>query len=162
MTQMTYPRALYDGESGQVAAWVRRSDREPDLVRTTGTRVDYLATGAVTGGLFGLYRWSMGPDAGGADPHFHRTVAESFYVLTGTVKIFDGSGWTDAGVGDFFHVPPGGIHGFSNESGLPASMLIHFAPGAPREAYFEGLNDLAAMTEEERAAFFVAHDNLFI
>jgi hypothetical protein len=33
----------------------------------------------------------------------------------------------------------GGIHGFRNESGEPASMLLHFAPGAPREGYFEGL-----------------------
>jgi quercetin dioxygenase-like cupin family protein len=159
---MTYPRALYEGESGEVAVWVRRAGGEPDLVRTSGTRVDYLATGDATGGLFGLYRWSMGPDAGGAEPHFHRTMTESFYVLTGTVKFFDGAGWIDAGVGDFVHVPPGGIHGFSNESGAPASMLIHFAPGAPREAYFEGLNSLQQMTDEDRADFFVAHDNLFI
>jgi quercetin dioxygenase-like cupin family protein len=162
MTLMTYPRVLYDGETGEASTWVRRADTEPDLVRTTGTRVDYLATGRATGGLFGLYRWSMGPEAGGADPHFHRTMSESFYVLTGTVKFYDGSEWTDAGVGDFVHVPPGGIHGFSNQSGAPATMLIHFAPGAPREAYFEGLNSLHEMTEEEGAAFFVAHDNLFI
>lgn len=41
-------------------------------------------------------------------------------------------------------VPPGGLHGFRNESGARASMLLHFAPGAPREPYFEGLNRLAA------------------
>ena len=41
-------------------------------------------------------------------------------------------------------------------------MLIHFAPGAPREAYFEGLNDLDALSEDEKTAFFVAHDNLYV
>ena len=29
------------------------------------------------------------------------------------------------------------MHGFRNESGEPASMLILFTPGAPREDYFE-------------------------
>ena len=91
-----------------------------------------------------------------------RTMFESFFVLSGTVRIFDGSEWIDAGPGDFVHVPPGGIHAFRNESGAPASMLIHFAPGAPREAYFEGLNRLEEMSEGERSDFFVAHDNLFV
>jgi hypothetical protein len=62
-------------------------------------------------------------------------------------------------------VPEGGIHAFRNESGAPASMLILFAPGAPREAYFEGTARLSRgleMTEEERAAFYAAHDNIFV
>jgi mannose-6-phosphate isomerase-like protein (cupin superfamily) len=159
---MTYPQALYTKETGEVSAKIRRASIGPDLVRSTGTEVDYLATGALTGGLFGLYRWSMGPGRGGADPHFHRTVAESFFILSGTVKIYDGTGWFDAQVGDFVHVPPGGIHAFSNESNAPASMLIHFAPGAPREAYFEGLNHLDSLSEDEKSAFFVAHDNLYV
>jgi mannose-6-phosphate isomerase-like protein (cupin superfamily) len=159
---MTYPKARYNKETGEVSAWLRPASSNPELVRSTGTEVHYLATGAVTGGLFGLYRWSMGPSRGGADPHFHRTLAESFYILSGTVKILDGKEWINAQIGDFVHVPPGGIHAFSNESGEPASMLIHFAPGAPREAYFEGLNDLDALSEDEKTAFFVAHDNLHV
>jgi uncharacterized RmlC-like cupin family protein len=66
------------------------------------------------------------------------------------------------GPGDFVHVPEGGIHGFRNESGEPASMLIHFAPGAPREGYFEGLADLAAMSDEEKAEFYLRHDNHWV
>lgn len=159
---MTYPKALYTNANGEVSARLRLASADPDLVRSTGTEVHYLATGATTGGMFGLFRWSMGPNRGGADPHFHRTLSESFYILSGTVKIFDGKDWIDAQVGDFAHVPPGGIHAFSNESGGPASMLIHFAPGAPRETYFEGLNGLENLSAEEKAAFFVAHDNLYV
>ena len=114
----------------------------------SGTTVDYLATGASTGGLFGLYRWSM-PGTGGPGPHFHRTMTECFYVLVGRIKIYDGTAWRDCEPGDFVHVPIGGIHGFRNESGAPASMLIHFAPGAPREGYFEGNARFA--TEGSRA-----------
>ena len=58
-------------------------------------------------------------------------------------------------------MPAGGYHGFHNESG-PASMLLHFAPGAPREAYFETLARLAAgetMTDSERDEFMRHHDN---
>ncbi|MGH8927413.1 MAG: cupin domain-containing protein [Acidimicrobiia bacterium] len=69
-------------------------------------------------------------------------MSESFYILDGTVRIFDGSRWIDAVQGDYFSVPPGGIHAFSNKSGARAAMLILVAPGAPREAYFEGLDRL--------------------
>ena len=43
-------------------------------------------------------------------------------------------------------------------------MLIHFAPGAPREGYFEGLARWAAEGRPAAAAadaFYRAHDNLF-
>jgi len=152
---------IYLGAEGETSAWRRRSDQVPDLTYPTGNTVHYLATGASTGGLFGLYRWVMGPEPSGPGPHFHRTIAESFYVLTGTVRIFDGRDWIEAHPGDFVHVPPGGVHGFRNESGAPASMLLHFAPGAPREDYFEGLVGLADMTDEERADFMRYHDNLW-
>ena len=104
----------------------------------------------------------MSGDRGGAAPHIHRSFSESFYVLSGTVGIFDGAAWTDATAGDFAHVPPGGIHGFSNQSGAPASMLILFTPGAPREQYFEGLATLGALSDDERTVFFRAHDNLHV
>ena len=86
-------------------------------------------------------------------------------MLTGTVKFFDGTAWVDGRPGDFVHVPPGGIHGFRNESGEPASMLLHFAPGAPREPYFETLKavgDGLEMTPEEREAFMFAHDTFWL
>jgi hypothetical protein len=41
-------------------------------------------------------------------------------------------------------------------------MLLHFAPGAPREGYFEGMPELAAMTDEERAAFFLRNDTFWV
>ena len=47
-------------------------------------------------------------------------------------------------VDEFVYVPAGGIHAFRNESGAPASMLLLFAPGAPREPYFQALADAAA------------------
>ena len=71
----------------------------------------------------------------------------------------------DAGPGDYLYVPPGGLHSFKNTTDDPASMLILFSPGAPREAYFEGLLEIAEgkqMSSEELNAFFVEHDNNYV
>lgn len=162
---MSYPEPRYLGDAGEARATIRPDGAPPDLVYPNGTRVDYLATGASTDGLFGLYRWSMPGEETGPGPHFHRSIAESFYVLTGTVRIYDGRAWRDCVPGDFVHVPPGGIHGFRNESGEPASMLIHFSPGAPREGYFETNARFAAEgrpSEDDLAAFYAAHDNVWV
>jgi mannose-6-phosphate isomerase-like protein (cupin superfamily) len=159
---MTYPEPRYLGVKGEISAMYRAADHEPALTYSSGTTVHYLATGASTNGQFGLYRWEMGPTPGGPDPHFHRSISESFYILSGTVRIYDGTRWIDTVPGDFVHVPEGGIHAFRNESGQPASMLLHFAPGAPREGYFEGLLDLAGKSEEERAEFFLRHDTFWL
>jgi mannose-6-phosphate isomerase-like protein (cupin superfamily) len=102
-----------------------------------------------------------GPPSG-PDPHFHRSISESFFILSGTVRIFDGTRWIDATPGDFVHVPEGGVHAFRNESGEPASMLLHFAPGAPREGYFEGLIGLGSLSPEEKAEFFLRHDTFWL
>ncbi len=159
---MSYPEPRYRGGGGEISATYRPGDHAPELAYPNGNTVHYLATGGSTQGEFGLYRWEMGPDPSGPGPHFHRSISESFYVLSGTVRIFDGARWIDTTPGDFVHVPVGGIHAFRNESGAPASMLLHFAPGAPREGYFEGLLDLDLLPEEARAEFFLRHDNIWL
>jgi quercetin dioxygenase-like cupin family protein len=158
---MSYPDPVYFGEHGEASATYRSADEPHQLGAEPGNTVDHLALGEATGGAFGLYRWTFGPHVSGPDLHFHRTISESFYILAGTVLIHDGRDWRETVAGDFVHVPPGGVHGFRNESGAPASMLLLFTPGAPREEYFETLfaRGTASMTEEEKAAFFLRHDN---
>jgi mannose-6-phosphate isomerase-like protein (cupin superfamily) len=161
---MSYPDPVYGG-SGDVLARYRPVDTPPELPRPGGS-ASYLATGATTGGRFGLYRWDMGPERAGAEAHFHRTFSESFFVVSGTVSLFDGNTWLDGRAGDFVQVPEGGVHGFRNESGAPASLLILFVPGAPREAYFEGLVELAdgrwTPSHDELQAFLEEHDNIYV
>ena len=163
---MSYPEELYRGSTGDVSATYRPADRRADLTIGSAVALSYLATGASTAGRFGLYRWDAGPQSGGAAPHFHRTMSESFFVVSGRVELYDGKQWVDAGPGDFVYVPEGGLHGFRNQSDEPASMLILFAPGAPRERYFEGLAELAQMAErpsaEEMAEFYREHDTYWV
>jgi quercetin dioxygenase-like cupin family protein len=159
---MSYPPPRYLGRDGDRTARFRGADHQPELRYASGNTVHYLETGATTNGLFGVYRWEMGPEPSGPGPHFHRTMTESFYVLTGSIRIYDGSKWIDTAPGDWVHVPEGGVHGFRNESGAPASMLLHFSPAGPREAYFEGLPRLSQMTPDDREAFYVEHDNYWV
>ncbi|KNX38280.1 cupin domain-containing protein [Luteipulveratus halotolerans] len=162
---MSYPEPIYNGEHGEQSAWVRLGDAPPDLTYANGGTVDYLARGDQTAGQFGLYRWNFGTTVSGPDPHFHRTMSESFFILSGRVTIHDGRDWGERTAGDFVHVPAGGVHGFRNESGEPASMLLLFAPGAPREPYFETLKQLGeglTMTQDEKDAFYAAHDNFWV
>jgi mannose-6-phosphate isomerase-like protein (cupin superfamily) len=157
-----YPGVRYHGEGGEVSATFRPASTPPAIARPDGTAFHYLATRQSTDGDFGLYRVDMGPNSPGAANHFHRTISESFFVLSGTVRLFDGERWLDGTAGDFIYIPPGGLHAFKNESAAPASMLLLFAPGADREGYFEGLRGLGSMNAEERDAFFRLHDNLFL
>ena len=161
---MSYPHPRYTGDTGEISATFRRASEPAELNYASGNAVHYLATGAATAGRFGLYRWDFSAQQSGPAPHFHRTVSESFFILSGTVRLYDGKEWTDATAGDFSYVPEGGVHAFRNESGQVASMLILFAAGAPREEYFETLAQLGtqAMSDAEKAEFYLRHDNIWI
>lgn len=151
-----YPPDRYRGATGEPSAWMHRPGGEPDTRTSGGVTCEYLATGDRTERRFGLYRWTFGAEESGPPAHFHRSISEQFYVLSGTVQLLDGRGWLEAGPGDFLYVPEGGIHGF--RGGGHAQMLLMFAPGGPREDYFETLARGEAMTEEERADFMLRHD----
>ena len=143
----------YSEEAGEVSARYRSVGEVPSITYPSGTHIRFTAPGSTTSGQYGLFEWNMSGTPDGADPHFHKTFSESFYITEGTVRLFNGETWIDAVKGDFIYVPQGGIHAFSNESGAPARMLILFAPGPPREEYFSELAEIRSagrkLTEEE-------------
>lgn len=158
---MSYPPARHAGP-GRAAATFRPAATPPELVFGRSGAASYLATQQSTGGEYGLFRWDMGQSPGGPDAHFHRTMSEAFYVLHGVVLLYDGRAWLQASPGDFLYVPPGGVHAFRNPDGA-ASMLMLFAPGAPRQDYFQELAALddaarAAMTAQDWTAVYARHD----
>ena len=155
----------YELEAGEVSAVYRPIHEIERLIRPK-TAMTFVAPGSVTEGRYGLFRLDMQPRSGGPGAHFHRTFSESFYVIDGTVRLYGGAGWVSASAGDFLHVPEGGIHAFRNNADAPASMLILFAPGAPREDYFREVAALAEsgreMSREERTAFLARHDQFMV
>jgi mannose-6-phosphate isomerase-like protein (cupin superfamily) len=155
----------YVGEAGEINAVYRPLTEVPATVGRRGA-MRYVAPGSVTQGEFGLFLREMQPRAGGPGAHFHRTFSESFYVLEGTVRIYDGERWVDAKAGDFVYVPAGGIHAFRAESDAPSSMLILFAPGAARERYFEELAEIERsrrnLSDEEWTELYARHDQYMV
>jgi mannose-6-phosphate isomerase-like protein (cupin superfamily) len=153
----------YPGDTGEVSA-VFRSAAEVEQVTfaTSGTVARFVAPGSTTRGRYGLFEWNMQPHSGGSGAHFHRTFSESFYITSGIVRLYNGEKWVPAHAGEFLYVPEGGIHAFRNDDDGPASMLILFAPGPPREEYFRELAAIAAagrtLTEDEWTDLFARHD----
>jgi len=154
----------YEGSTGEVSG-VYVDAKAPGLTGPTGTW-HFVAPGSLTGRQFGLFRRDIAPRGGGPDPHFHRTFSESFYVLSGSVRLYDGKRWVEAAEGDFLYVPKGGIHAFSNDADEPASLLILFAPGFARERYFRALEEIgrsgAQLSDEEETAFLASHDQYMV
>ena len=147
---MSYPPPLYDGTTGEVSATIRPNDTRPrcDLPQReprplpVDRRLDRAPVRALP---LGVRRAAQRP--GRALPPDHdrvvlHPVRRGQHLRRDPLEPHRGPATTRT-------CPPGGLHGFRNESGA-ASMLLHFAPGAPREAYFEGLARAAAgetMTE---------------
>lgn len=155
-----YGSPKYLGENGRVDCKFRPASQPPEAVNKM-TSLTHFVTGSETGGAYGLFRCDFHSGGGGTGNHFHRTFQEDILVLSGSVALYDGEKWVDAGPQDFLHIPPGGLHAFENTSGEPASMLMLFSPGGPRERYFEDLARYGELTEDERRAFQISHDNWF-
>lgn len=157
----------YVGDSGEISATYRPIGDVETLRRPKVTNA-FVATGSVTNGQFGLFQYTMQPHAGGPDAHFHKTFSESFYIVEGTVRLFNGEKWVDTSAGDFLYVPEGGIHAFRNDSDALAQILILFAPAPPRENYFRELAELmdsgrrAELSDEEYAEFLARHDQYMV
>jgi mannose-6-phosphate isomerase-like protein (cupin superfamily) len=155
----------YQPSDGEISAIYRPVPELPDVIGATSS-MTFVAPGRLTRRQFGLFRRDMHPHAGGPDAHFHRTYSESFYVLSGTVRIYDGRSWVDANAGAFVYVPKGGIHAFSADSDQPSSMLILFAPGAARERYFIELEQIRAsgrkLTKREWTELYARHDQTMV
>jgi quercetin dioxygenase-like cupin family protein len=154
---MSYPSEAQRGTARfRAAADVAQVDYK------SGSSTRFVAPGSVTGSQFGLFEWALPAGGGGPSPHFHKTFSESFYVMTGTIGLFDGGHWISARPGDFLYVPQNGVHAFRNDADEPASMLILFAPAPPREKYFRELAEVAEsgreLSYDEWTDLFARHD----
>ena len=154
----------YERSDGEISA-THVPLAAPDLAGPANS-MTFLAPGRLTRRQFGIFRRDMGPHAGGPEPHFHRTFSESFYVLSGTVRFFDGETWFEATAGDFVYVPKGGIHAFDAASDEPASMLILFVPGPARERYFIEVDRIRdsgrKLTDRQWTELMARHDQYMV
>ena len=133
----------YVGDGGETSATAVPAATVRSLKFKSGTIARLVAPGSLTAGRYGLFRWDMPARAGGAGAHFHRTFSASFYVLDGTVSLFDGREWTTAEAGDYLYVPEGGIHGFMT---MPMLSLAQRARADVSHALSQHLSTSTART----------------
>ena len=88
-----YPPDTYHGDTGEASAWIRPSTTTPEIEYANGGSCEYLLSGPQSAGKLGIYRWSFGEKDSGPDAHFHKSIAELFYVLEGEVRLYDGHRW---------------------------------------------------------------------
>jgi quercetin dioxygenase-like cupin family protein len=107
-----------------------------------GSLVRFKVFSKDTGGLFEMYERELPPRMIGADPHFHRTTVETFYVVHGTATILCGDTKRDYDAGSIVVVPKNTVHAYANHTDFPLKVLIAFTPGLGHEEFFRGLSRL--------------------
>jgi mannose-6-phosphate isomerase-like protein (cupin superfamily) len=101
------------------------------------------AQSADGGGRFSLAETTLPPGLAGPPPHRHERLADSFYVLEGTLALRLEGETREAPPGSFAWVPPGTVHTFANEGEEPIRALNLMAP-AGFERYLKEVVRLSA------------------
>ena len=161
---MSYPPPLYTSDSGEVSAWLRPAWEVPDL-ESVNTQVHYLATGATTGGLFGLYRYEMSAARSGPDPHFHRTMSSrSSSCPARCASMTAPAGATSRRVTSRT-CRPAASTGSATSPASPSRCSCTSRPGR-RESYFEAVAAVArgerSLTAEEWTKLYRQHDQYMV
>jgi mannose-6-phosphate isomerase-like protein (cupin superfamily) len=89
-----YPPPRYTTDEPEISAWLKRAPENggaPPDYETFGTKYHYLANQQATDGDYGLYRVDIAPAGGGPPAHYHRAMSEAFFVLSGTMKLYEGN-----------------------------------------------------------------------
>jgi quercetin dioxygenase-like cupin family protein len=113
-----------------------------------GQRLDFLATGEITGGQYSLFNVFIPAGPPGPLPHIHRDADEFFVALEGRVEVFFQDAWRPLEPGSFLHVPRGTLHTFRNETTDAARMLSGFVPSG-FERFFRDFGHSARLNDVE-------------
>jgi quercetin dioxygenase-like cupin family protein len=115
---------------------VVRLPGEGKAIAVVGDVYRFLATGDETDGRYAMWE-AIVPPGGGPPPHVHSREEESFFILEGEITFQIGDQVQVAKPGTFANMPAGVPHSFTNESDLPARMVISVAPAGLENMFFE-------------------------
>lgn len=121
-----------------------------------GSFVRFKVLARDTNHAFEMYEREVPPQTIGADPHYHETTDETFYVVSGTPTILCGETRKQYGPGSIVVVPRNIVHGYWNESDEPIKLLITFCPGLDHDEFFQGLSRLKNGPPEDYTADLAA------
>lgn len=97
------------------------------------------AVGSETGGTFSFFHVVEAPHAG-PPLHIHTREDETFYVLSGKVRVQIGEEVKSAPPGTFASFPRGVPHAYKNMGDTPAELLVMVTPSG-FERFFEALHE---------------------
>jgi mannose-6-phosphate isomerase-like protein (cupin superfamily) len=97
--------------------------------------------GADSGGQWFVIEYTAPPNLSGPPPHLHKVMTELFYVIEGALTLRVGEQTLEVGAGGYAYVPPGTVHGFSNQTSAPTRFLGIASP-AILEQYFVEMREL--------------------
>lgn len=116
----------------EVGEFVALAPNEGHGVWFLGTLITVKATGAETGGAYGLIEQVL-PPGFNPPPHVHHAEDEAFYILAGRLTFSCGDATAEAGPGAFVLLPRGRPHSFRVEDNAPARLLqFNFPAGLER------------------------------
>jgi hypothetical protein len=149
----------YIGE-GETSATYRP---EPSIERVTSRATEALlvATGSLTAGRYGLFRWDMQARAGGPKPHFH-DILEAFTSSPGT------SGYTTVQLGGGGRRLPCKARGrhpcLRERADAAASMLIlsRRVPERPTPRAGDDPTEGRVLSPEEWTELYARHDQTMV
>ncbi|MFF0609649.1 cupin domain-containing protein [Nocardia tengchongensis] len=107
---------------------------EAERLDTMGVRL--FADHDMTGGKMSANRTVLPAGTDGAPPHYHKTSAELFFMLGGSLRVLAGEQVHTINEGDFLLVPPNTAHAWATTPAASADVLIVFTPGIERFEYF--------------------------
>lgn len=90
----------------------------------------FLETSEETGGRYTLAEVEVAPD-GGTRPHYHKTYAEHFEVIEGSLEVLVGEETRVLRAGQRAVVPKNTLHRFHNPTGETVTFLCEMRPGQP-------------------------------
>lgn len=126
-----YPPARYTADEPEVSALLRPGTDPPDYESFALVKYHYLANQQATDGDYGLYRVDIAPTGRtrtALSPHHVRSLLRAL----GNTEALR---WQQLDRRASQRLPlraARGIHGFRNDADAPVSILMLFAPGAPR------------------------------
>lgn len=134
--------------TGSNASSAYALDRDAgEAVWFLGTKMILKATGAATGGAFGLIEQVL-PPGFAPPPHIHHAEDEAFYLLEGEGEFFCGDQCWSAKPGTFLFFPRGIVHGFRIGGTMPARLLQLNSPAGVERMFIEAGEPITASTAE--------------
>lgn len=112
-----------------------------ETLTALGVTLTFKTVGAQSCGQWLTLEYTAPPQFDGPPRHWHKVTTEIFFVLEGTLTLTAGDETIHAGPGGYAYVPPGTVHGFSNQTDAPVRYFAIASP-AGLEDYFAEMSEL--------------------